>query len=139
MGDRRRLFIDEDLNPRIATELRTRGRADAKAISRAGYRGFKDPELLRAISKADPDCVLVSGDYNMAASHADVLAETRLTVAIVDPDHPRVYTDDQWDREIVHKWAHKIEYQARGSIRVYTVAGSRQWRPRRRPRIIKPS
>ncbi len=75
----------------------------------------------------------------MAASHADVLAETRLTVAIVDPDHPRVYTDDQWDREIVHKWAHKIEYQARGSIRVYTVAGSRQWRPRRRPRIIKPS
>ena len=139
MEGRRRLFIDEDLNSRIATELRTRGRADAKSVSRAGYRGYKDPPLLRGIAEKDPEAVLVTGDYNMPAAHADVLADTRLTLAIVDPNHPPEYSDDHWDRDVVHKWAHKMEEQPRGSIRVYTVAGSRQWRPRRRPRVVRPS
>ena len=133
MGERRRVFIDEDINPRIAAELRKRGRADAKAVQRTSYRGSKDPELLRAIAKEDPEAVLITGDYNMPATHAAVLDETNLTVAIVDPDRPPEYQDDEWDREVIHRWAHKIEVQPRGSVRVYSSAGSRQWRRRRRP------
>ena len=35
-GNRRQLFVDEDLSPRIAGDLCHRGRADAKSIARAG-------------------------------------------------------------------------------------------------------
>ncbi len=81
--------------------------------------------------------MLVTGDYNMPATHAQVLRETKLTVAIVDPDHPAEFQDDEWDHEVIHKWAHKIETQIAGSIRVYSAAGSREWRPRRRPRVLR--
>ncbi len=135
---RRKLFIDEDLNRRIPIELRKRGHKHAQWMPAAGFQGFKDPQLIRGIATLDAEAVLVTGDFNMPATHAAVISKTRLTLAIIDPVHPPEYSHDEWDREVVHKWAHKMEEQERGSIRIYTVRGSREWKPRRRPRVVKP-
>jgi predicted nuclease of predicted toxin-antitoxin system len=127
----RQLLIDENLSRRIASELRKRGK-NAIAIVGTDLRGAKDPDLLRAIARDYEDAVLVTGDDNMPATHADVLRETRVSLAIIAPEREGIFTTDEWDREIVHRWAHKMEAQEPGSIRRYYLIGGREWRPRRR-------
>jgi predicted nuclease of predicted toxin-antitoxin system len=127
----RLLLIDENLSRRIASELRKRGK-NSVAIVGTDLRGAKDPDLLRAIAREYEDAVLVTGDDNMPATHADVLRETRVTVAIIAPEREGNITTDEWEREIVHRWAHRMESQPIGSIRRYYLFGSREWRPRRR-------
>lgn len=129
----RLLIIDEDLNPRIRTELNRRGR-NAKGIAELGLRGSKDPDLLERITQLDPNCVLVTGDDDKPATHAEQLATLEITLAVVAPHDPGSgLTEDQWEREIVHQWVRQIEAQPHGSIRRYTLAGPRRWTPRRRP------
>jgi len=131
--NRRQLFIDEDLSPRIAGDLRHRGRANAKSIARTAYKGMKDAELLRALARDYPEAVLVTGDDHMPAEHKRVLAETRITLAVIDPQHPPEYGENEWDFEVAQRWAHKMEQQAKGSVVRYTLAGGRTWTLRRRP------
>jgi hypothetical protein len=132
---RAKLVIDADLNKRIATELKRRGR-DAVGVSELQMRHALDPDLLRALAQLfhDEHWVLVTGDDNMPAVHADVIAEVKATIATIDPRRPSPYADneDGWGREIVHRWAHLMERQPSGMIRRYSEGGSRRWTRRRR-------
>lgn len=130
------LIIDESLNPRIAAELNKRGR-NARSVASLGYRGLKDPELIYALVADYPEAILVTADDQMPAVHADVLRATKVTIATVSPERAAGYSPEQWEREIVHRWAHKMEVQARGSIRRYTLVGGRVWRVRKRPAEIQ--
>jgi hypothetical protein len=76
------LVVDEDLSKRIQTELNRRGRT-AKSIAALGLKGLKDPDVLQRLHDIDPDCVLISGDNAMPASHTADLARLRTTLAIV--------------------------------------------------------
>ena len=127
------LIIDENLTRRIASELRKRGK-NSIAIVSTPLRGAKDPDLLKAIAAQYPGSVLITGDDNMPATHAEVLRETRVTLAIVSPERESDLSTDEWEREIVHRWAHKMEAQAEGSIRRYYLTGGREWRLRRSSR-----
>jgi len=132
----RLLVIDEDLSKRIRTELNRRGRT-ARAVRELGYGGFKDPDLLARLHELDPECVLVTSDDDMPATHAQDLARLHLTVAVIAPRNPESVLDvNQWEHEIAQRWAHKMEEQPRGSVRRYTLAGPRQWTPRRRPPVL---
>jgi len=75
----------------------------------------------------------VTDDDDMPAEHRDILRQTNYTLAIISPKKGTGYEKDQWERDIIHKWAHKMEAQEPGSIRRYSLNGSRQWRLRRRP------
>jgi hypothetical protein len=129
----RLLVIDEDLGRRIATELRRRGR-NAKRITELGLKGTKDPKLLEMLHELDPDCVLITGDNDMPASHAADLKRFMTTVAVVHPWVPnQPLSEPQWDHEIIEKWVHKIEEQPSGSILRYTPKAGRRWTVRKRP------
>ena len=127
----RLLIIDESLSHRIATELLQRGR-HAVALNRLGLRGVDDIPLLRTLASKHPDAVLVTGDDDMPVEHRATLLQTNYTLAIVSPKKGAGYEKDQGERDIIHKWAHKMEVQQPGSIRRYSLNGSREWRPRRR-------
>jgi predicted nuclease of predicted toxin-antitoxin system len=128
------LIIDENLNHRLATELRRRGRA-AKSAAELGYKGLKDPELLVKIARDYPgsDAVLVTADDNMPAEHAEILRETRVTLATIDPARPVDLPQEQWEWEVVQRWAHRMAEQESGGWRRYGRS-AREWTPPKRPR-----
>jgi len=129
----RLLAVDENLNKRIAAELKRRGR-NARSIAELKLRGKKDPELLEALLALDPDCVLITGDDAMPATHAEDLARLRPTIAIVLPWDPNSSLEEpEWEHEIVQKWAHLVEAQPSGTVYRYSPSGRRKWTKRRRP------
>jgi hypothetical protein len=129
----RLLVVDEDLSRRIATELRRRGR-NTKRVAELDLKGTKDPKLLEKLHDLDPDCVLITGDNDMPASHGEDLKRFGTTVAVVHPwDRDQPLSEPEWEHEIVEKWAHKIEEQPSGSIIRYTPKGGRRWTVRKRP------
>src|SRR6266511_1228980 len=118
----RLLIIDESLTPRIASTLRNRGRA-ARGVADLGYKKSKDPDLLAIIAKEHPDAVLVTTDDDMPNEHGDLLRIYEITLAVVDGRRPYEYLDDQeaWEWDIVHRWAHKMADQERGTWRRYGI------------------
>lgn len=69
----------------------------------------------------------------MPGDHADIIEALQPTIATIDPKMPDGYrTTDQWRRDIIHKWAHKMQQQASGTVRRYNLVGSREWRSRTR-------
>ena len=130
------LIIDEALNPRLGTELRRRGR-NAVGAAQLGYRGLKDPELLEAIARDHPDAVLVTSDDHMPADHASDLRRTGVTLATIDPARPAELTQEQWEFDVVQRWAHKMADQQPGSWRRYGRS-VRDWSPSKRIRRPRP-
>jgi hypothetical protein len=131
----RLLVIDESLSKRISTELSRRARS-AKTVAELGLRGWRDPELLERLNEIDSNCVLVSGDDAMPATHAADLSRLRTTVAIVAPlDPSSSMTEPAWEHEIVQRWAHREE-QAPGTIVRYSLTGGRRWTLRKRAQRI---
>ena len=138
------LVIDENLNPRLARELRNRGR-NARAIEEMGLKGADDPDLIRRTFAFYNDPVLVTSDDFMPAEHSAVLNDVQATVATI---RPWTGTDDddywdgkfhrdpsEWEGEIVHRWAHIIQRQRTGTIRRYGLTSNAAWRlPRRSTR-----
>ncbi|HZD69504.1 MAG TPA: hypothetical protein VFA45_11505 [Actinomycetes bacterium] len=128
----RRLIIDEALTKRIAVTLRKRGR-DASGIPELGYKGLEDPKLLRAIARDHPGAVLVTSDDHMPDEHGEILLELGITLATIDGRRPAEYEhrQEEWEWEIVHRWAHKMAEQEPGTWRRY---GNRvtQWKARKR-------
>jgi hypothetical protein len=138
------LVIDSDLNLRLAKELRNRGRR-SRAVEELGLKGSLDPVVIQKVFVLYDDPVLVTGDDDMPAEHATELASVSATVAVVHPwneekahigkwegqDHRR---EDEWEAEIVHRWAHVIQLQRTGTIRRYSVNSYGDWKPKRRSR-----
>jgi len=127
-----RLVIDADIDKRVATELKFRGR-DAVATSELELHHEKDEPLLRALADhfGPNGWVLVSGDDAMPDDHGDVLAELGVTLATVDPRRPEVTEEAAWRRDVIHRWAHAIQIQEPGTIRRYSAVRHGLWRPRR--------
>jgi hypothetical protein len=156
----RLVVIDASLNKRLGTELRYRGFA-ARSLSQLGeHEGepvaeLLDPDLIPLLAERFHDLawVLITADDNMPAEHAQVLRFHGATVATIDPydddklsslqaEAPIVGDEDEigelpeledmYQRDTVHRWAHRISRQANGSIRrYYRSAPSRPWTPRK--------
>lgn len=129
----RLLVIDASLNKRIATELKTRGRA-AIACSELQVADLLDPDLLRHLATVyEPaQFVFVSGDDALPFEHAAIVAELGLTVAIVNQSIPDDIEEDAYERDVVHRWAHVMAHQSEGSIRRYFPDSHRLWTRKRR-------
>lgn len=133
MPEPRLLVIDADIDNRVATELKGRGRA-ATALSERDLHRLKDEPLLRTLVElfgATSGWVLVTGDDAMPDDHGDVLAELRVTLATIDPRRPAHTKEAEWRQDVIHRWAHAIALQEPGSIRRYTPFRHGIWRPRR--------
>lgn len=156
----RLLVIDASLNKRLGTELRYRGFA-ARSLSQLGeHKGdsvaeLLDPALIPFLAQhfRDLEWVLVTADDNMPAEHGPVLQTHAATVATIDPydddklaalrdESPTVGDEDEigqlpeledmYQRDTVHRWAHRISRQENGSIRrYYRRAPSRPWTHRK--------
>lgn len=130
------LVIDADIDNRVATELKARGR-EAIAASELKAHRMKDEPLLRALADrlGEPSTwVLLTGDDAMPDDHADVLAELRVTLATIDPRRPPGTGEDAWRRDVVHRWAHAMGEQRTGTIRRYSIHRHGLWKPRRHGR-----
>lgn len=57
----------------------------------------------------------------MPDEHAQVIREVRGTVATVSTDRPLSYTEEAWQRDVVHRWAHAMQAQADASVRRWGV------------------
>ena len=129
----RLLFIDACLNRRVASELRSRGRA-AVSAAQAELADVDDATLLRAIAERDELAVVVTSDDRMPWEWSTLISELGSTIATVAPRRGReavIYeTEEQWERDTVHRWAHAMQVQARGTIRRYSPVASRPWRER---------
>ncbi len=129
----RLLVVDDSLNKRIATEFKRRGR-NATSVAELGLKGEKDPPLLKRLHEIDPNCVLITGDDAMPATHVDDLKRFETTLAVIvpwDPSHG--LSETEWEREIAHRWAHLMEAQPTGSILRYALNGRKTWTLRKRP------
>lgn len=125
------VVIDSSLNPRLSTELKSRGRL-AVRTAELGLKRSLDPELLRELSDRFDDFVLVTADDAMPHEHAELVTELSATIATIDPRIPSSYNADSWGREIVHRWVHRMETQPNGSSRRYSIGPPRPWTKRRR-------
>jgi len=128
------LVLDENFAPRLAAELKKRGRR-AVSLQRLRLRGVKDSPLLDQLARLPEPWLLVTQDKTMPLQHAAAIAELMPTIAVVILADDLV--GDAIDRachDVVHRWAHAMQVQAPGSIREYTAGRSAQWRWRERPR-----
>lgn len=143
MSDRVLVF-DADLNPRLAREYRNRGRR-ASSVEELRLKGALDPEVIERVFGYFPDPVLVTGDDGMPAEHTAELAAVKATVAVIHPwdreaaqigswEGQEHRNEDEWEAEIVHRWAHLIQAQRTGTIRRYSLNSYGDWTPKRRSR-----
>lgn len=118
--DLRRLVLDEDMNWKLAKELQRRGLLNATSNKELELLGKKDGALIKALSQSHEPCVLVAWDNRMMKAHAAELQHFGLTVAVVDKKADRGgLTDEQYYREVIHRWAHLMKRQAEGSVVKY--------------------
>ena len=131
-GLRSPLVIDESLNSRIATDLKLRGR-DAVSVGELNLRGLQDPELLLRAFKLLPNCVFVTADNAMPAEHPEEIVLAMATLAIVSGRRPAAYEfrQEPWERETIHRWAHRMQEQKPQSVMRFGVSGPRPWTQRR--------
>jgi hypothetical protein len=127
----RLLIVDACLDKRLASELRKRGR-NARGGTDINLPTLDD-DLLDAIAALDPEAVLITGDDDMPAEHQIALQRTGITVAIVDPILAAGFSQSAWPHEVVHRWAHRMEEQAQGTIRRYNLANLIWTDRKRRP------
>lgn len=125
------MVLDEDMWPRLANELRGRGK-QAIALKSTDLAGSDDPDLIATIGSWT-DTMLVTRDDNMPSEHDAAIATAQLTIAVVAPRVSDEFTEQSWEREIVHRWVHLMETQEPNSIVRYTPNGRGPWRPRKRP------
>lgn len=120
-----RLVMDEDVNWKIAPELTARG-YDATSSEQMGLAGrrVKDPVWLYILTRQTEACVLVTYDNDMPRRHKADLIKRVSTLAVIDSKaDKRGLTREQYTREVVHRWAHRMANQAPGSRFRYRING----------------
>ena len=120
------LVIDEDLNWKVAGELRARGFQGATSAREQGVagQGVKDPEWLERLSKEPDPCVLVTYDNKMPVVHRAVILKLNSTLAVIDSRADREgLTMEEYKREVIHRWAHRMAMQPPGTRYKYRLAG----------------
>jgi len=133
----RTIVIDEDLDHRIARDLRERGRK-ATSHKTLGTTHLLDGEMLERLAVLDYPWVLVTGDDAMPAEHAATIARIGATIATIDGEweacceaNGLILTQDQFAKETIQRWAHVIAAQDAGSVRRYTPKKASAWKARR--------
>jgi hypothetical protein len=123
----RRLVLDEDINWKLAKELRSRGLRNASSNKELQLLGKKDGQLIKALAEQHEPCVLVAWDNKMHLSHAEALRHFGLTLAVIDEHAERGdLTPEEYYREVIHRWAHRMVFQNAGAVVKYSRArGSR--------------
>jgi hypothetical protein len=115
------------MNWKLSKELRRRGLRDATSNSGLGLLQKKDGALIKALSEEHEPCVLVAWDNKMHLSHAAELLHFGLTLAVIDKKANRGgLTDEEYYREVVHRWAHRIVRQEAGSTFKYSRVRSKR-------------
>lgn len=121
-----RPVIDEDLSWYIAGELRARGYRNATSAHEWGIAGrkVKDPLWLYIIARSGIPSVLVTFDNKMATVHAAAIRRRNSTLAVIDSKANRDgRVREEYTREVIHKWAHRIATQAPGERFIYNLRG----------------
>jgi hypothetical protein len=115
------------MNWKLSKELRRRGLRDATSNSGLGLLQKKDGALIKALAEKHEPCVLVAWDNKMHLSHAAELRRFGLTLAVIDKKADRGdLTDEEYYREVIHRWAHRIVRQPQGSVVKYSRVRSRR-------------
>lgn len=128
------LIIDASLTTRLAAELRNRGRP-SRSVAELGGKSLLDPDLLPFLADVidGDDWLLVTADDAMPSEHGEVILRLTVTIATLHPAWQDTGLEQEdYKREVVHRWAHRMVEQDRGEIRRYSPAAHRPWSPRRR-------
>ena len=120
------IVIDEDLDPEFANQLMLRGRHSGSVLS-LNLIGRKDAELIAELTELYDDWVLVSANRNMPKECPETIAQYKPTLAFVSSEALQGRRQQERRCDVVHKWAHIFQTQARGSLKVYTTAGGVAW------------
>jgi hypothetical protein len=111
------------MNWKLAKELRCRGMRNASSNRELGLLGKKDGALIKALAEKHEPCILVAWDNKMYLSHAQALDHFDLTLAVVDQDAKRGdLTEEEYYREVIHRWAHRMAQQRPGTVMKYSPA-----------------
>ena len=130
MARGRVLILDADINKRAAAELRKRGR-NVMSVYTLKIQEMLDPALLVDLAdRYGDDWVLATADDRMPYRHAVEVAGSTGAIATVDPRKPADVHIDAWRRDIVHKWADRMQKQEAGSVFRYSMDSVRTWKPR---------
>jgi hypothetical protein len=100
---------------------------------------LEDPNVISELCVRFPDMrwVLITADDSMPDEWRDVIDWRRPspTIATIRPRLSEDYDDDQWARDVIHRWAHTMQSQEPETIRRYWLNGHGLWRPVRRRRL----
>jgi hypothetical protein len=123
----KRLVLDADINWKLAHELRRRARVEATALRLEGLAKLKDGAVLKALATDFEPCVFVTWDNKMAKVHAAELRHHRSTLAVVNRAGLAAWTgtEDSYIRDVIHRWAHRMEMQDGPSVALYSTHGPR--------------
>lgn len=125
--DPRRLVLDEDINWKLAKELRCRGLRTASSNKELKLLKKKDGALIKALAEKHEPCVLVAWDNKMHLSHAQALNHFGLTLAVIDKYADRGgLSEEEYYREVIHRWAHRIVRQEPGAVVKYSRIRSKR-------------
>ncbi len=130
----RLLVIDASLSNKLASQLSGRGRKSV-ACSDLGLEQWKDPPLLNELAQlyAMEPWIMVTADDAMPFTHRLIIADLKITIATIRPCPLKGPVVEEWKKESVHRWAHKMQEQVEGSIRRYQPGNvPRQWTTPRR-------
>jgi hypothetical protein len=132
MSRDRLLVLDASLGNALAAQLRVRGHR-AIAGASIGLASADDPGLLRALAARfddEQEWVLVTIDDALPGEQAELIRETRPTIATILPAWPEGLSEYGWYADVVHRQAHRIQAQTPHAMRRYGLARSQPWRPR---------
>jgi hypothetical protein len=131
----RRVVLDEDINWKLMHGLQGRGRLNARAVAEPvdsmGLKKPKDGALFKALAAGWEPFVLVTWDNKMPIVHRAELDHHRITLAVVDErwfKRKALPESEQEDyiRDVVHRWLHRIELLSPAERRYFSPTGSRK-------------
>lgn len=106
--------------------MQARGYHDATSAKDWGIAGrrVKDPLWLYIIARSGIPSVLVSFDNKMIRVHADAIRLRGSTLAIIDSKADRQgRTREEYTREVIHRFAHRMAAQKPGERFIYRLRG----------------
>lgn len=113
------------MNWKLARELVRRGLRNATSLFALELDGKDDGQIIKGLAESHEPCVLVTWDNKMHLSHAETLRHFGVTLAVIDRYAQRGdLSEEEYYREVIHRWAHRIVFQKAGVVVKYSRARS---------------
>jgi len=113
------------MNWKLSRELARRGFQGATSVRTLNIGGKKDGALIKWLSTHAEPCTLITWDNKMPLNHRSELDHFGLTLAVVDDRVRRDgLNEEEFYRDVVHRWAHRMQLQAPGERRRYSRTSS---------------